>query len=279
MIQDIFPKVYHNEYYEKTPDLNNFILIFRDNKVMIRFEEEKIRYPRMKELPEKLRIIEDAYVYLFSIDTSDYFLYLGSETEEFADYHYESLQSFRTTVSKHTAFAGITAHHLYIWYKNNHFCGRCGHETTPDTKERMLKCKFCGNMIYPRISSAVIVAVTDKDKLLMSKYNGREYTKYALLAGFSEIGETLEDTVHREVMEEVGLKVKNLRYYKSQPWAFSESLLVGFFAELDGSNEIRLEENELSEAGWFTADQVTLEDDGISLTREMMKQWKDTVKS
>ena len=77
----------------------------------------------------------------------------------------------------------------------------------------------------------------------MSKYAGREYKKYALLAGFTEIGETLEETVSREVMEEVGLKVKNITYYKNQPWAFSDTLLMGFFCELDGSDQVKLDEN------------------------------------
>ena len=79
----------------------------------------------------------------------------------------------------------------------------------------------------------------------MSKYAGRNYKKYALLAGFAEIGETLEETVKREVMEEVGLKVKNIRYYKSQPWSFSDTLLMGFYCDLDGSDEITLDRKNL----------------------------------
>ena len=102
-------------------------------------------------------------------------------------------------------------------------------------------------MVYPVISPAVIIAVTHNGKLLMSKYAGREYKKYALIAGFNEIGETIEETVHREVMEEVGLKVKNLKYYKSQPWPFTGTLLMGFFCELDGEDDrITLEEEELA---------------------------------
>ena len=109
----------------------------------------------------------------------------------------------------------------------------------------------------------------------MSKYAGRTYTNYALIAGFTEIGESAEQTVAREVMEEVGLKVKNIRYYKSQPWAFSGSLLMGFFCELEGSDEIRLDTSELAEAGWFARNEITLEDDHISLTREMIMAFKN----
>lgn len=272
MLQDIFPKIYHNEYHEKQPQTDDFILIFDNNETLIRYEEDKIRYPRYQEIQDKI----DHFVYLFSIDQSDYFLAFVKERIVLEGYAYEAISSFRTTVSKHTAFAGITAHHLYCWYRDNHFCGRCGRPMTPDHTERMLYCPMCHNMVYPRISPAVIVAITDGNRLLMSKYAGREYTKYALIAGFTEIGESVENTVRREVMEEVGLKVKNITYYKSQPWAFSGSLLLGFFAELDGSPEIHLDTSELAEAGWFTREEIDLGPDDISLTREMiMKFVKD----
>ena len=130
-------------------------------------------------------------------------------------------------------------------------------------------------MVYPVISPAVIIAVTHNGKLLMSKYAGREYKKYALIAGFNEIGETIEETVHREVMEEVGLKVKNLKYYKSQPWHFTGTLLMGFFCELDGEDDrITLEEEELAEAGWYSPEEVPEDEERIALTREMMTRFK-----
>ena len=144
----------------------------------------------------------------------------------------------------------------------------------PDHKERMLYCPECHNMVYPRISPAVIVGVLNGDQILMSKYAGRAYTNYALIAGFTEIGESAEQTVAREVMEEVGLRVKNIRYYKSQPWAFSGSLLMGFFCDLDGDDKIILDKNELAEAGWFRRSEIDLADDHISLTREMIMQFK-----
>lgn len=93
-------------------------------------------------------------------------------------------------------------------------------------KERMMECPSCGNQEYPVLCPAVIVGITNGDKIILSKYEGRRFKRYALIAGFAEIGETIEETVHREVMEEVGLKVKNLRYYKSQPWSFSSTLLL-----------------------------------------------------
>ena len=99
----------------------------------------------------------------------------------------------------------------------------------------------------------------------MSQYAGREYKKYALLAGFTEIGETVEETVAREVMEEVGLKVKNITYYKSQPWSFSDTLLMGFFCELDGEEDVTLDEEELALAQWFEREEIPAEPDDVSL--------------
>lgn len=277
MIQDIYPKIYHNEYQNAKPEENDLILVFHKNTVLVRFQDEKLRYPTLKEMDSYLW----DYHYLFSIDNYKYFLAYpkGGTTPAIMPkgYHYENVRIFRTANSRHTAFAGITAHQLFVWYHTNQFCGCCGHKMVPDHKERMLFCSNCHNMVYPKISPAVIVGIINGDKILMSKYAGRAYTNYALIAGFNEIGESAEQTVAREVMEEVGLKVKNIRYYKSQPWAFSGSLLMGFFCDLDGSDQIILDTSELSEAGWFCREEIPLEDDHLSLTREMIMTFKNNL--
>lgn len=271
MIQDIYPKVYHNEYHEARPEQDDLVLIYQKDKVLVRYEGDKVRYPRVEELTD----YDCTYTYLFSIDASRYFLALCNEEITLPDYNYEIVRIFRTAVSRHNAFAGITGHHLYDWYQANRFCGRCGHRMVPDHVERMMRCPDCNNMVYPRISPAVIIGVLDGDRLLMSKYAGRSYTNYALLAGFIEIGESAEQTVAREVMEEVGLKVKNIRYYKSQPWAFTDSMLFGYYCDLDGDDAIRLDHNELAMAGWYTRDEIDLTNDNLSLTREMIMQFKE----
>ena len=135
----------------------------------------------------------------------------------------------------------------------------------------MLRCPVCGDMIFPRISPAVIVAITDGDRLLMSKYAGRGFTRYALIAGYTEIGETMEQTVTREVMEEVGLRVKNIRYYKSQPWGIDGNVLMGFYCDLDGDDTIHLDEKELALAEWHYRGALPAKDDGLTLTREMIR--------
>lgn len=273
MIQDIAPKIYHNEYIEASPERSDLVLVFQRDKVLLRYEDGKIRYPAA----EELAAYDCAFTYLFSIDASHYFLAISKEGITLPGYTYESIRVFRTAISRHNAFAGVTGHHLFDWYLSNRFCGQCGHLMIPDHKERMVRCPDCGNMVYPRISPAVIVGVCNGDRILMSKYAGRAYTNYALIAGFTEIGESAEQTVAREVMEEVGLRVKNIRYYKSQPWGFSDSLLLGYFCDVDGDDTIHVDHDELAEADWYAREDIHLENDHLSLTREMILQFKQNL--
>jgi NAD+ diphosphatase len=147
--------------------------------------------------------------------------------------------------------------------------------TVPSQTERALVCPNCGRIIYPRILPAVIIAVTDKDRMIMTKYAGRSLPFYALVAGFNEIGESLEETVKREVMEEVGLKVKNIRYYKSQPWGIVDDILTGYYCDVDGSTEIRMDRTELKEAVWMERKEIKGQPHDLSLTNEMMITFRD----
>lgn len=272
MIQDIFPKKFDNQYRDGKPIDHSRIFVFRERQILIRQDAgQNLSLPCFGEFRKRMDREEwqSEMQYYFSMDGMGYFAYQG-EVEPFGEYEYAPVRSFRQMVSKEVCFAIMTAWHLHRWYLASRYCGMCGEKTVHDARERMMRCPACGNVIYPGIAPAVIVAVTDGNRILMSKYADREYKKYALLAGFTEIGETAEETVRREVMEEVGLRVKNIRYYKSQPWGIDGNLLLGFFCELEGCDEIHRDEGELAEAGWFDRDGMPAHDDGISLTREMM---------
>ena len=275
MIQDIAPHKLHNEYRPQRPDRQSIIIYYREREVMVRREEGKIVFPRFAELEEVYQGIYDQYIYLFTIDEERFYLIKDIEISLVKPYEWENINIFRTASPKYLGFAEALGYQLYTWYNHHKFCGRCGGQMKADEKERMLQCNDCSLTEYPMISPAVIVGVTNGDSILMSKYAGREYTNYALLAGFTEVGESVEHTVRREVMEEVGLKVRNITYYKSQPWPFTNCLLLGFFAELDGSPEITLDEEELAMADWFPRDEIPVEPDGISLTNEMMMAFKN----
>ncbi len=281
MIQDIAPRKLYNQYIPKDPDKNDFIAVFRKNQILIKENGGRMELPGIAELPFDFMHLEAGkgdFYYLFRIDEDHYFLYLADDevSENSLNgigtaFRFVKVREFRYRAERELCFAVYTAWHLCQWYRCSRFCGRCGRKTKPDAKERMLYCEVCGNQIYPRISPAIIAAVTNGDKILLTKYAGRDYKQYALIAGFTEIGETAEETVRREVMEEAGLRVKNIRYYKSQPWGIDGNLLLGYFAQLDGSDVIRIDEKELAAAEW--ADRKVLEgmDDSFSLTREMMR--------
>lgn len=274
MLQDLALKNFRNQYENLKPQKRDKIVIFSEGKILVfRDKDDSLALPRYDEV-ENI-VDENKICYVFGLLDNNYFIYFDEGVEEFQNYRYESVRTFRQIISKDVCFAVMTAWHTYCWYKNNSYCGRCGEKTVHDEKERMKKCPRCGNMIYPRISPAVIIGVTDGDRLLLSKYAGRSYTRFALLAGYTEIGETLEETVEREVMEEVGLKVKNIRYYKSQPWGVDGNVLMGFYCDLDGDDKISLDESELSMAGWYRRGEIPAKDDGISLTREMIRMFDE----
>jgi NAD+ diphosphatase len=271
MLQDMDNGRLENEFRNIVADAEDVIICFQEGQVLLcRGEDDSLLLPTLSRVAAWQESATPRYI--FRMQERNYFLWTdAAPILPEGGFAYEPVRQLRQLKSKEICFAVMTAWHLYNWYRTNRLCGCCGTPTEHDSKERMLRCPNCGNLIFPRISPAVIVAVTDGDRLLLSKYAGRAYTHYALLAGYTEIGETIEQTVHREVMEEVGLKVKNLRYYKSQPWGVDGNVLMGFFCDVDGDNVIHIDENELSMADWYPRGALPARDDGFSLTREMIR--------
>lgn len=277
MIQDIEPHIYHNEYTPLPPSEDSFLMVCRGRNILLREEKGEITFPRFKEATPSILNPDDA-TYLFSIDGNRFYLPPEGDYSFSKEYREEPTSFLRTAAPRHMAFAAVTATQLNAWYKSRRFCGRCGKPLRRHEKERMMYCDSCHMMEYPKICPAVIVAVTDGDRILLTRYANRPITRYSLIAGFAEIGETIEQTIQREVMEEVGLKVKNIRYYKSQPWSFTDTLLFGFFCDLDGSDQVRLDSNELAVAEWFYRKDVPGVDGDVSLTQEMMCMFRDGLK-
>ena len=273
MLQDMASGRLENEFRNIAACPEDTVLCFQEGQVLLsRDADDALTLPTLSQITASEMA---APRYLFRMNGQNFFLWTDAAPDTPEGFGYEPVRTLRQLKSKEICYAIMTGWHLYNWYRTNRLCGCCGTPTEHDTKERMLRCPSCGNMIFPRINPAVIVAVTNGDYLLLSKYAGRAYTRYALLAGFTEIGETVEQTVHREVMEEVGLKVKNLRYYKSQPWGVDGNLLFGFYCDVDGSDAIHIDESELSMAGWYHRSALPAKDDGISLTREMIRTFEE----
>ena len=271
MIQEIAPHRYDNRYEPLPPSPEDTVFLFSPPKMLAREGEgREIRFPRLKDftrLPGEL-------TYLFSIDGEKFFLAQPDGEWEAPGFSLLHTGAIRGCTPPELSFAAATAMQLSRWYRDNRFCGRCGGEMARDTKERMLYCPRCKNTVYPKISPCIITGITDGDRILLTKYARSGYNHYALVAGFCEIGESFEETLRREVAEEVGLEVENIRYWASQPWSFSDSLLAGFFCDVRGSRTPRLVDGELKEASWFSRAEIPVSDDGVSLTRAMIEAFR-----
>ncbi len=282
MIQDIQPYFLNNHFDPEarlTPDSR--IIIIRDNNYLLKekaISEGIVEFPCASDFENNLAEAEFAYIYTIGDDS--FFLYIDDEDKDFRipGFSYIELNIIRgkELSPKHMVYAAFTAYHLSDWYSTTVYCGRCGTKNENDKKERARRCPHCGNVTYPRINPAVIIGITDKvnNKIILTKYN-RGYANFALVAGFTEIGETMEETVEREVMEEVGLKVRNIRYYKSQPWGIASDILMGYFCDVDGDNTIHMDNDELKLAKWFAPEEIELQPTPYSLTNEMMTIFKD----
>ena len=278
MIQDIAPHRLDNTYsYGRMPVDGDVVFHFCRRQVLVRDTDQDSFLPLWAQLKDCLAAQE--LIFLFRLDDVACYLTLNDTPFEQAGLCYVAERALRHGEKPRRdeeMFALFTAMHLDHWYRSNRFCGCCGGKMVPGQKERRLDCPACGAVVYPRINPAVIIGVIHGEQLLITRYAAsRGVSVDALVAGFCEIGETLEDTVHREVMEEVGLKVKNLRYYKSQPWGLADDLLAGFYCEVDGDPGIHVDEEELSRALWVNRAEIVGQPNPYSLTNEMMLTFRD----
>jgi NAD+ diphosphatase len=160
------------------------------------------------------------------------------------------------------------------WSRTHQFCGRCGTATVHNDIDRAMKCPSCGLLAFPRLAPATIMLITrnNGDEALLARGVRFRGPMYSALAGFVEPGENLEQCVAREVMEEVGITIKNIRYVASQPWPFPHSLMLGFRAEYD-SGELKLDPVEIVDANWHTRDNLPPIPPGISIARQLIDGW------
>jgi NAD+ diphosphatase len=169
------------------------------------------------------------------------------------------------------AMAG-RAKQIVEWHSTHRFCGRCGTGTVTTSEELAKECARCGMLFYPRLSPAVIVLIRRGDRVLLARSPGFPPGMYSVLAGFVEPGESIEEAINREVCEEVGVEVENLRYFGSQPWPFPNSLMIGFTADYAGG-ELRTEPTEIEDAGWFEVDDFPTLPPKVAIARAMIDEF------
>jgi NAD+ diphosphatase len=161
------------------------------------------------------------------------------------------------------------AYQILDWDRNHQFCGRCGTKTEPRKDERSRVCPACRMTTYPPVTPAIMILITHQGKLLLARKPAFPKGRFSALAGFVEPGETLEDTVIRETREEVGVEIRNIRYFGSQPWPFPHSLMIAFTAEYAGG-ELRPDGVEIEECAWFDPKQLPQLPPPISISRRLI---------
>jgi len=273
MIQDIHPHRFSNLYLaNQAINETDYIFHYQGNTILLKTKGDELVLPQKKDFPEISA--ETDFVFLFSLDEVPCFLVWDELKVDESQMAYTDISFFRSTTQREIGWVSLVGLHLRNWYLQNRFCGTCGTRTQHKSDERAVVCPACNAVIYPKISPAIIVAILSNDKILLARNSNFVGGWYSLVAGFVDVGETLEETVRREVKEEVGLDVWNIRYYKSQPWELSGSMMIGFIAEADENQPICIDEKEITAAAWFTRENLPNHPLNISIAGEMIEKFE-----
>ncbi|MGB8490586.1 MAG: NAD(+) diphosphatase [Bacteroidales bacterium] len=273
MIQEIFPHRFNNHYLaNKKIGEQDFVLHYSGNLLLLKTSGDEFEIPQKKDFSEISDKTETTF--LFTLDDVPCFLIWDNLEEDEPQFIYKEINFFRTAMQQEIAWISILGFHLMNWYSQNKFCGKCGSGTQHKPDERALICPVCNTIVFPKISPAIIVVIICNNKILLASNSNFSGNWYSLIAGFVDVGETLEEALTREVKEEVGLDVKNISYYKSQPWPLSGSVMIGFIAEADDTQPISIDNKEITDAAWFTRGDLPKHSSNISIAGEMIEKFE-----
>jgi NAD+ diphosphatase len=243
-----------------------FWFVFKDDRLLV-FEDGPVRAP-LAEQPEELNLDVTFRREVGELDGhACWAVETSSEAPE--GMVFRDFRSFFFGVEEGFFRMAGRARQIVGWHATHRFCGRCGGMTEPVSGELAMRCTRCGMLHYPRVSPAAIVLVERGDQLLLARSPGFPEGLYSVLAGFVEPGESIEETVAREIGEEVGLEVRNVSYFGSQPWPFPHSLMIGFTADYAGG-ELSPDPVEIEDAGWYTAEDLPQLPPQTSIARAMI---------
>jgi NAD+ diphosphatase len=243
--------------------------VFRGSDLLVRMEGNTARLPREEELELSLA---DPHAVGELPGEACWAAELAAETEAPEGMAFQGLRKLWGVLPEEAWRIAGRAVQIVDWDRNHRFCGRCGTPTERHGSERSRTCPHCGLQHFPRLSPAVITLIEDGDRLLLARSPHFAPGVYSTLAGFVEPGESLEEAVVREVREEVGVELADLRYFGSQPWPFPNSLMIGFTARYAGG-EIRPQEGEIEDARWFTRDDLPLLPFRASIARSLIEDF------
>jgi NAD+ diphosphatase len=251
------------------PDLpgESLCFVWREDKILARATEP----PTLPTLADMPRLgIDGTRFYLGRLQGVDCLaLRVASDASEASGWQWRSLRSLFLQIPDALLAVAGRAFQIVEWDRSHQFCGRCGAPTRNKSGERSKECTACGHIVYPRVSPAMMVLVTRGRELLLARANRFPAAMFSALAGFVEPGESIEDCIHREVREEVGVEVDRLRYFASQSWPFPHSLMIAFNAEYL-SGEARPCDAEIADVKWFAIDALPQLPGPVSISRQLI---------
>ena len=264
--------IYNRYSLEFPPDEEDngsaYWFIFNQDKMLLNVVNNEIKVPYAK--LEELNVFPVRTQYLGRLQGSPcYSAELFPETSAPEGTIFRDLRSLYNDLDEDIFLLAGKAVQVVNWDKNHQFCGRCGTPTQTMKDEMAKVCPKCGFVSFTRLSPAVITAIIRDGEILLANHVRTPGNMYGLISGFLEAGETLEEAVEREIMEEVSLKVRNIKYFGSQPWPFPNSFMIGFTAEYE-SGEINVDGDELIDAAWFDADHLPDIPSKMSISRELI---------
>ena len=248
------------------------LFVFRDGRILARRDRVVIRPFSGEQWPMLQPWAETVLPLGKAGDGRSCAVEMAAAFETGADLEWLPLRSLVGLVDEAGFNEWARAAQLLNWWNTHRYCGRCGQQTVTEGTEAARVCPACAHTSYPRISPCVIVLVHREEELLLARSPRFTTGMYSTLAGFVEAGESVEETVRREIFEEVAIRVKNIRYFASQPWPFPDQLMLGFFAEYE-SGEITIDEVEISDAGWYHYRTLPMIPGEGTIAGRMIRHW------
>lgn len=236
-------------------NMKKLYFIYNKDELLIKVQDGKVLIPQEDDI--RSLNIDLVNLDLLTSESNKELLFgeIQDTTNISSPFQFSKLRSLTGEIDDTLFNLGARALHLTSWNNTYKYCNKCGALLKNKEDERAKKCPNCGFVIYPKISPAIITAVIKDNKILLAHNANFPEKRYSVLAGFVEPGETFEDCVAREVFEETSIRVKNIKYFGSQPWPFPDSLMVSFICEYD-SGEIKVDGVEITDASWYSADNL-----------------------
>jgi NAD+ diphosphatase len=242
--------------------------VWRDDKILARDGDP----PLLPTLSEAMRLgVDGPRHYLGRIEGVDCVaIRVAADAAEPPGWQWRGLRTLFLRLPDPLLAVAGRSYQVVEWDRSHQYCGRCGTHTRDRPSERAKECPACGHVVFPRMSPAMMVLVTRGRELLLARANRFPNAMYSALAGFVEPGESVEDCIHREVREEVGIEVDDLRYFASQSWPFPHSLMIAYNAEYAGG-DMRPCDEEIADARWFTLDALPQLPSPVSISRQLIE--------